>query len=407
MNGPGPAGRFGLGGPGEKMRDAGGMAGWPGGGLLSRASVPAGHPDAAGALIAALGPAPLAALFVFAAPEADLAALARGLTLRLGAVPVVGCTTAGEISAEGYAEGEIVAVGLPAALFAATSLLIPDLGRVEPDALIGRLIRARAGLAQQAPDWEGEFAFLVVDGLSVREDELAPALARGLGPVPLFGGSAGDGTRFGQTFVLHDGAVLQNAAVVTLVRTAARVKVFSLDHLRPTGLRMVVTGADPQNRVVHQINAEPAAREYARLLGKDPGQLTTFTFAAHPVVVRIGGTHHVRAIQQMRPNGDLVFFSAIDEGVVLTLAEPADMASHLAQALDGLAAGGQAPAILACDCILRRLEAQEKQKYGAISALLRAHGVVGFSTYGEQMGAMHVNQTMTGVALYPPTGGLP
>ena len=170
---------------------------------------------------------------------------------------------------------------------------------------------------------------------------------------------------------------------------------------------MVVTGADPQNRVVHQINAEPAAREYARLLGKDPGQLTTFTFAAHPVVVRIGGTHHVRAIQQMRPNGDLVFFSAIDEGVVLTLAEPADMAAHLAQALDGLAAGGQAPAILACDCILRRLEAQEKQKYGAISALLRAHGVVGFSTYGEQMGAMHVNQTMTGVALYPPAVGLP
>jgi hypothetical protein len=27
---------------------------------------------------------------------------------------------------------------------------------------------------------------------------------------------------------------------------------------------------------------------------------------------------------------------------------------------------------------------------------------VGFSTYGEQVNSMHVNQTMTGVALYPP-----
>jgi len=97
-----------------------------------------------------------------------------------------------------------------------------------------------------------------------------------------------------------------------------------------------------------------------------------------------------------------VFFSAIDEGVVLTLAEPEDMAAHLAEELGALRGQGAAPAILACDCILRRLEALEKQKTGALSALLRAHGVVGFSTYGEQVNSMHVNQTMTGVALYPP-----
>jgi hypothetical protein len=30
--------------------------------------------------------------------------------------------------------------------------------------------------------------------------------------------------------------------------------------------------------------------------------------------------------------------------------------------------------------------------------------VVGFSTYGEQLNSMHVNQTMTGVAIYPPKG---
>jgi hypothetical protein len=257
-------------------------------------------------------------------------------------------------------------------------------------------------MARARPAWEGEFAFLMVDGLSVREDELASTLARGLGPVPLFGGSAGDGTRFGATFVLHEGRFLQNAAVVTLVRTAARVKVFSLDHLRPTEARMVVTEADPARRIVRGINAEPAAREYARILGKDPAQLTTFTFAAHPVVVRIGGAHHVRAIQQVDANGDLIFFSAIDEGVVLTLAEPQDMAAHLSRSLADLRGQGAAPAILACDCILRRMEAMEKQMTGEISAVLSAHAVVGFSTYGEQVNSMHVNQTMTGVALYPP-----
>jgi len=48
------------------------------------------------------------------------------------------------------------------------------------------------------------------------------------------------------------------------------------------------------------------------------------------------------------------------------------------------------------------MEAQEKQLTGRISTLLRDHGVTGFSTYGEQLNAMHVNQTLTGVALPPP-----
>ena len=34
-----------------------------------------------------------------------------------------------------------------------------------------------------------------------------------------------------------------------------------------------------------------------------------------------------------------------------------------------------------------------------LSALLAANAVVGFSTYGEQYQAMHVNQTFTGIAI--------
>jgi hypothetical protein len=372
--------------------------------LVARASVPVSVPHPLRRLEEALGAGPFAVVILFVSPDADLDALALRLPGRFGGAVIIGCSTAGEISDQGYAEGEIVAVGLPVAHFAADVLLIPDLSVLEREALIGRLIRSRQGLARQAPEWEGEFAFLMVDGLSVREDELATALASGLGPVPLFGGSAGDGTRFKATYVLHEGHALQNAAVLTLIRTDCRVKVFSLDHLVPTEARMVVTEADPARRIVRQINAEPAAQEYARLLGKDPAQLTTFTFAAHPVVVRIGGKHHVRAIQQVGEGGDLVFFSAIDEGVVLTLADPQDMVAHLERELADLARNGQPEAILACDCILRRMEALEKQKTGAVSSILRANRVVGFSTYGEQLNSMHVNQTMTGVAIYPPGG---
>ena len=359
--------------------------------MIPRAWVPLTE---AATLASALGPGPFAAVLVFAAPEADLSALAQA---DLGG-PVIGCTTAGELGPGGYAEGGILAMGLPLGDFETEILAIDDLGCIDREALIGNLVRARAALTARQPDWPSEFAFLMVDGLSVREDELAAALSAGLGPVPLFGGSAADGTRFQAAHVLEGGRVVRDAAVLLLVRARGRVRVFSLDHLRPTGLRMVVTEADPARRIVRRINAEPAAPEYARLLGKDPGQLDSFTFAAHPVAVRLGGRHHVRAIREVKANGDLVFFSAIDEGLVLSLAEPMDMVAHLSAELEGL---GDPAAILACDCILRRMEAQEKQLTPAISALLRRHGVVGFSTYGEQLNGLHVNQTMTGVAFYP------
>lgn len=373
--------------------------------VMRRAHAGAQDPRAIERLATALGPEGLALVILFLSPETPLADLPARIAAAFGDTPVVGCTTAGEISPDGYTESGIVALGLPAAHFAVATMLVPDLKAIDGQNLIGDTIRTRQRLARACPDWENEFAFLMVDGLSVSEDALAATLASGLGPVPLFGGSAGDGTRFGATYVLHDGQLRQNTASLSIIRTRCPIRVFSLDHLSPSDQRMVVTEADPARRLVRQINAEPAAQEYARLLGKDPGQLTTFTFAAHPLVVRIGGRHHVRAIQRVAPNGDLVFFSAIDEGMVLTLADAQNMAHHLEGELQRLAADREPAAILACDCVLRRIEAEEKQMFGQISDILRRHKVTGFSTYGEQLGSVHVNQTMTGVAIYPPRDG--
>lgn len=362
-------------------------------------------PDAIDQLAAALGPDPLSLVVLFVSPNTNLPSFVSALKSRFGTAEVVGCTTAGELGAQGYTENEIVAIGLPAAHFSVKTLLVENLSDIQPQQKITQMIHNRKALGEAHPRWTSEFAFLMVDGLSTREDALAAELAMGLGPVPLFGGSAGDGETFGITHVLHDGAFHTHAAVLVQVRSNCPVHVFKTDHLRPTDQRMVVTAADPTARLVQEINAEPAAREYARILGKDPEQLSTFTFAAHPVVVRIGEQTHVRAIQKVADNGDLVFFSAIDEGVVLTLAEPEDMVEHLDRELSALATADVPDMILGCDCLLRRVEATQKQLTFDLSRVLAKHRVVGFSTYGEQVNSMHVNQTFTGVAIYPPKQG--
>lgn len=362
-------------------------------------------PDVIRKLAGLFKPDELELVILFVSPTADIHHVAAQAKIAFAPAQVIGCTTAGELSSKGYTEDEIVAIGLPREYFCTHVQLIPDLDLYDHQILIGELIRGRHEISRQTPDWPSECAMLLVDGVTMHEDELTSLLSLGVGPVPLFGGSAGDGDRFEETFVLHGDTAYTNAAIVVQIRTQCEIEVFNSDHLRPTDDRMVVTGANPAQRIVHEINAEPAAKEYARLLGKDPDQLTSFTFAAHPVVVRIGGQHHVRSIQKVEDNGDLVFFSAIDEGVVLTLAESTDMVSHLETELSNLNTRGAPDTIIAFDCIFRRMEAQQLQLEGKLSDILARYNVVGLSTYGEQINARHVNQTLTGVAIYPPKEG--
>ncbi|PYG34780.1 FIST N-terminal domain-containing protein [Pelagimonas varians] len=369
---------------------------------LRTAQVAAYAQNPAEVLRAKLGDGPFSMVCLFASPDADFEALTRAAQSLFDGADVLACTTAGELGAKGYQEGQIIAVGFPSENFDITSYAIDSIDDMDEQKVIDTLIQRRTALNSRAGKMRSEFAFLMIDGLSLCEEKLASVLSSGLGSMPLFGGSSGDGEDFGTTWLSHNGLIRRNAALVALVRTRCPVRVFSLDHLIPTETRMVVTSADPHNRLVHEINAEPAAKEYARLLGKDPNQLSAFTFAAHPVVVRLGDSHHVRAIQRVNENGDLVFFSAVNEGMVLTLANHQNIADHLERRLSDFTTDGAPDHILGCDCLLRRIEAEQTQAVGDISNILQRHNVVGFSTYGEQIGGLHVNQTLTGVAIYPP-----
>ncbi len=344
----------------------------------------------------------LALLILFVGEGHDLKTIEGACAPIANQTHVIGCTTAGEIGAGGYLSGSIVALGLPRNLFRVATGYITDLHSFDPDRARDLAFELRAEVTFSTADWANEVAFLLSDGLSLMEDRLAWALSEALGQSPLIGGSAGDGLRFGKTHVMHQGRFMSDAAVLAVLRTPCRVSAFRFDHLEPTDQRMVVTDADPETRLVREINGMPAGPEYARILGKDPHQLSPFIFAAYPVVSKIGEDHHVLAIQRVEEDGTLRFFSAIEPGMVLRLAKGVDLEAHLERELSRLAEGGAAPAILACDCILRRIEAEHSQKTQRISALLERFGVSGFNTYGEQFNMLHVNQTFTGLAFYPP-----
>ena len=345
----------------------------------------------------------LSGILLFCSSRYDLDALAAAIGARSDGLTIVGCTSSGELTPDGVDEGTITAIGFSRSEFRLAATCFTDLDHFDAGEAQHRVRALAAEAAEATRDFPGRVhhaAIFLVDGLSHREEMLTMTLQDALGEVPLIGGSSGDGLDFRETFVLFDGAFRRDAAVVAILSTVRRLEVFRAQHHRPGATKMVITAADTAARVVHEINAEPAAAEYARLAGVSVADLGPAIYAAYPPMVRAGGEYYVRSIQSANPDGSLTFYCAIDEGIVLTLGEAGDMLGGIEALFERLDAKvGGIDHILGFDCVLNAMEAEQRQLRGAVSRAFAKRGVVGFNTYGEQFRALHVNQTFTGLAI--------
>ena len=357
---------------------------------------------AARELYAALAGPDIALAIVYCAPTYDLKELGAELAAVFGDTPVIGCTTAGEITPIGYLEGSATAVALVGRDVFAHTERIDNLRGLE---LATGETTARRALAELrargvSPSGSNCFGLLLCDGLAMQEEPLVAAIHASLNDIQMIGGSAGDGVSFGTTFLYHQGEFRTDCALFTLISMRAPFRVFKTEHFKPASAKMVVTEAEPARRLVTEINGEPAAREYARLVGLEVDKLTPLIFAAHPVVVNIGGHSYVRSIQKVNDDESLSFFCAIDEGIVLTVADGIDLVENLESAFARVTRDLGTPAlVLGCDCILRSIEIGQRGLRDQVGKIFADHNVVGFATYGEQFNAMHVNQTFTGIAI--------
>jgi hypothetical protein len=357
--------------------------------------------EAAEQLYAGLARPDTALVIFFCSGEYDRDALAEAMGRLFAGVQVVGCTTAGEIGPVGCRDRSIAGASFSRDVCSAVTGHIEHLRDFD---IAGGLdfaqdLLRRLKTTDPRTGSRTTLAFLLVDGLSVREELLAHTLQTALGEIPVVGGSAGDGLSFGRTHVYADGRFTTDSAVLTLITTPLSFQVFETQHFVPTDERLVVTEADSARRIVKEINGLPAAQEYARILDVAVSDLGPVHFAASPVVVLIDGANYVRSIQKANPDGTLTFFCAIEEGVVLRVATGVDLVADLERAFSQVRETiGPPQLVLACDCILRRLEIAEGGLGERVSAVFHNNNAVGFNTYGEQFCGVHVNQTLTGVA---------
>ncbi|MEG3639742.1 FIST N-terminal domain-containing protein [Magnetococcus sp. PR-3] len=345
-----------------------------------------------------LGGTDAAVVVVFCSASYDVVRFSQQLQSCFVATRIIGCTTAGEISPDGISRGGVSAFALPKQAFQVSTLVIESLSQRDVASCTAQVESFYATYGQERPDTQ-RFALLLIDGLSRAEEVLLTAIGSVMSALPIVGGSAGDELSFERTYLFQDGKVYEDVAFVLLIHSSYHIKAFKTEHLQPLEHKMVVTRADPAERLVYEIDGGPAAHEYAQAMGLPPeAPLSPSLFAAHPIMVRVGGEHYVRSVATANADHSLTFFCAIDQGNVFTLGKGGDLAGSYERILTQMSDALGAPSlVIGFDCIFRRLEVDETGIIHQVEQLASRYRVVGFNTYGEQYQSMHMNCTFTGV----------
>lgn len=268
---------------------------WLGSGRSSdRDAATAGAAAVAQALRAGTDPG---LLIVFCSESYDLDALLDGIRTVAVDVPLVGCTTAGEISAGGPGDGGVVVMamggtGFSVATAAATGA---SSGLREAGATAARCMAAVEPRAHRV-------LLLLTDGLAGDQQEVVRGAYSVVGAqVPIVGGCAGDNLKMSCTFQLHGHEVLEDAVVGAAIASDAPIGIGISHGWSRVGEPMLVTGSS--GTTVHTLDDEPALDVYLRRLEAPPEALTdpaAFTRFAitHPLGLSRRSGEEVRFIAE-------------------------------------------------------------------------------------------------------------
>jgi hypothetical protein len=229
---------------------------------VGRSALPDARGAAAEATRRALAGADPKLLVVFAAIGYDPAALVEGIAGVAPGVPLIGCSTNGEIAPDGPGDGTVVvaAIGGPG-LWVATAA---------QEGITGRQREAGAAVAsavEGVPDREHRVLMLLTDGYTRSQETILRGVYGVVGAgVPLFGGAAAG--RDGSTFQLHGTEVLGNGVVAAAIASDGPIGIGVSHGFRTVGEAMVVTRSDQAR--VYTLDREPALDKYLRTLDAPP-----------------------------------------------------------------------------------------------------------------------------------------
>jgi len=302
---------------------------------------------------------------------------------------VTGCSTAGEIMEDTISDDSLT---VAIARFARTTLSQVHEQVLSPNQSFAAGLSLAKRLTSAEPDMRA--LFVLSDGLGVNGSTLTAGLLEGTeGRVIITGGLAGDGERFGRTWVLADGLPRQGyVSAIGLGGPNIRVGHGSRGGWDIFGPERRITRS--AGNVLFELDELPALELYKKYLGDRAAGLPA-TALLFPLAVRAPGAMDRQLVRTIlavdERDQSMTFAGDVPEGSMAQL-----MRANLDRLIDGAHAAAQDTATdrtipgptlaVAVSCVGRRLilgRRTEDELEATLSGLPDNTPLVGFYSYGE------------------------
>ncbi len=317
---------------------------------------------------------------------------------------VVGCSSSGSVKGVEISDGDVVAT-IVKLEHSRVRLASVDIEPGKSSRELGMSLIADLKAADL------RHVFVLSDGLQVNGSELAQGLNQA--GVPVTGGLAGDGTRFGKTWVMADAPAKAGRIAALGFYGEITIKSGCLAGWDEFGAERVVTKSE--GNVVYEIDGEPALELYKKYLGEQAADLPA-SGLRFPLSIQANKADKalIRTLLAVDEAAhSLTFAGDVPQGYLCKL-----MRTNLDSLIDsaGLAAGAAQPSArgatglcLVVSCVGRRLvmgQLTEEELEIVQENLGDATAITGFYSYGELAPFSDIvqcqlhNQTMTLTTLY-------
>ena len=348
--------------------------------------------DLARQLLATLGGRTPDALIVFASAANDYGALLGALQARCPAGAMVGCSSAGEFTADRSGTGMTSAIALiaPDMRFRAT---IATGMSADREAAARTLVAGFDGL--ESPEFRHRTALVLVDALAGHAEDLVEQLTLATaGRYRFAGGGAGDDGAFRQTYVFLGTEYHSDAAVALEILSQKPLGIGARHGWQPASAPLRVT--ESANSCVISLNTAPASEafeEHASATRQSFDVADPLPFFLHNIVgVKGDDGYTLRVPLGIDSQGGVLCAAEVPTGatthIMSTRSKDAANAAAAAvrDAVDQVVREGHRPgAALFFDCVATRLRLGQEfaHELDAVGEALGDTPFVGFNSYGQ------------------------
>jgi hypothetical protein len=329
---------------------------------------------------------------VFASSSFEQEELLKGIKSIVSEIPIIGCSTSGEITSQGPWRKSVAVIGIKSDKIKFATGLGKDVGE---DARAAGYIVAKKAIEGGSEDRR---VFIIFpDGLSGNGQDLIRGAQEILGmSFPIVGGSAGDDFLFQKTYQYYNDKPYVDSVVGILFLGDIAIGIGIRHGWRPLGRPRKVTRA--KSNVLREIDGEPAIDIYKEYFDKEiEGLHKEFlprVTIKYPLGMLMPGEEEylMRNVLRVNTDGSLVCVAEVPEGTEVrlmigsrdTALEAAKLAAQ--EAVVGMR-GAEIKFAMVFDSVSRAklLVGNIRREIEIIKRVLGEKiPLIGFYTYGEQ-----------------------